>query len=401
MCQLDVTFLTGGGRVRDAQEFAQQCRLRVGIVQQKQRVLGIQFELSVVPPARALSDVDGTEQAHVLALVEGALEGCHALVMGLRLGLFDALLLHETDVVSFAQSQRHPEVRIGIELGGLFGELGLVFSAQCRQQCGTDAEAPQRRSNLPDFAKRSQHLNGGGVIDLFHLGCLWNGTIPLGLHDGNDTVLVKPLFRPFFGGRCGVSQQRAHDVGMVRWGVRKRLDRWQEDLISPIDAETAFSGRSVNSSLAHHGFQYSERLAIRSQEWEFHARLVVVLACRQRRQAGSLSRRMVQCRADGAIAELGRQVQPVQVFLGILCRLLPRVQSSQPVAGTGTTPIFTDGNDHREFPFLFRLAQLGHPKVGLVVIGRADDRHIVSVLQLGHCRDGCLQAAADFCLIGC
>ena len=113
-----------------------------------------------------------------------------------------------------------------------------------------------------------------------------------------------------------------------------------------------------------------------------HSWLVIVLTGGQRRQPRPLPRRVEQSRRDLPPVQLPGKVHPVLLPRGA-ARLLVGVERPQAVPGAaGGGPVFAHGEDHgvtargRAPRGAYTLREAVHPVLGLIVVRRADDRHV-------------------------
>mmetsp|Transcript_26055 Transcript_26055/g.53578 ORF Transcript_26055/g.53578 Transcript_26055/m.53578 type:complete len:202 (-) Transcript_26055:90-695(-) len=178
--------------------------------------------------------------------------------------------------------------------------------------------------------------------------------------------------------------------------------RGHEDLVSPEDAEAAATHRSVGAGLPNHRLEDGKLLLAlgsgsdRNKARQLHPRLVVVLARGKGCHARSLSGRVEERGRDLPFPEEGFQVGIARgVCLGVGTGLLPGVEGSQAVAGTARAgPVLRHGHHQGKEVALrgWLLLELGHPELGLVVVGRADNGHVEPVFGKGHGRDGLFES---------
>ncbi len=71
------------------------------------------------------------------------------MVTGLFLGYFFGG--HEGHVTVLAEGHRHPEVRVGVQLGAFGGQFGSKFGQQALQHGRGDGERTQRRPHTGDL----------------------------------------------------------------------------------------------------------------------------------------------------------------------------------------------------------------------------------------------------------
>mmetsp|Transcript_16214 Transcript_16214/g.26377 ORF Transcript_16214/g.26377 Transcript_16214/m.26377 type:complete len:328 (-) Transcript_16214:36-1019(-) len=307
--------------------------------------------------------------------------------MRFRCTFVDSLLRHEIDVTIFWQRHWHPKVGIGIEFRLFRTKFRRKFFTQTFQHGSRNGKTSQRRSHLTDRSELLQHFRGRLVTYFLDLRGFW-GLLPIALQHGNNTVLVQALSLPFLCSGCRISQKGTHDINMMG-GFVNEIHAGQKDLIAPVHTQSALSRGRINSSLSYHCLQYRQRAG----EGQFHSRFVIVLTGWQRCQASPFPGCMVQRCRNGTLGQQRIQVDATVLVFGIRTGLLPGIQSSQPVSSAGRIdPIFRHGNHHWKVSIFFGDVQFRHPKFGLMVVRRTDNRDIV-VLLFCHGIHGCFEAS--------
>mmetsp|Transcript_6820 Transcript_6820/g.12838 ORF Transcript_6820/g.12838 Transcript_6820/m.12838 type:complete len:245 (+) Transcript_6820:2392-3126(+) len=234
-------------------ELAKQITILIRI-QKFMIIRRIQFELSIIPPTGIISNIHGTKQSHILQmppLFKLLLHLGHTNMMCSRFLTQNTLLIHELNIIFLRQRQGHPKVRICIQFPLLLAKFLTKFITQSLQQGSRNRKTPQTRPHSSNISQNLEHLGSCRMIDLFDLCCISPRTIG----HSNDTILVQSLLHPFLFGRCLISQQGTHDIGMMSRDILERC-RWDKDLISPEYGKTTFTRRCIDSGLFHDCFQY-------------------------------------------------------------------------------------------------------------------------------------------------